>query len=455
MARRFDAFVIFAEMRTGSNHLEESLNRLGDVVCHGEIYNPVFIGREGRSTLAGYDMDRREADPRGLLAALIEGERIAGFRFFHDHDPRMVEPILSDPRIAKIVLTRNPLDAYLSRTIAAETGQWRLTDLADARSARVRFDPSEFEAMLGDWTAFRARIERGLQVTGQTAFRIRYEDINDIGILNGLASFLGAAGRLGAASRRLKRQNPDPPRDKVRNAAEMEQALGRLDPFALDRDAEAEPDRAPGVPGFVAHPGAGLVFLPVAGAPVAPVLDWMAGIGGVGSEALVTGMSQKDLRRWLRTRPGHLAFTVLRDPLSRVRGAFARLADPQSEGDAERRELLSARYGIAFDGPEGFGAFMTFLKGNLAGQTSLGIRPDWASQAAILHGAARVLLPRRILKEEEMARGLAEIAAGLGLDAPAARPEPQRPPDTDPETARSAFDVYRRDYVQFGFEAPD
>jgi LPS sulfotransferase NodH len=28
MDRRYDAFVIFAEMRTGSNHLEESLNGL-------------------------------------------------------------------------------------------------------------------------------------------------------------------------------------------------------------------------------------------------------------------------------------------------------------------------------------------------------------------------------------------------------------------------------------------
>jgi LPS sulfotransferase NodH len=48
MTRRFDAFVIFAEMRTGSNHLEESLNGLDDIQCHGELFNPTFIGHHNR-----------------------------------------------------------------------------------------------------------------------------------------------------------------------------------------------------------------------------------------------------------------------------------------------------------------------------------------------------------------------------------------------------------------------
>mgnify|MGYP003679545410 FL=1 len=43
MSARFDAFVMFAEMRTGSNHLEESLNTLSDVTSHGEVFNPSFI----------------------------------------------------------------------------------------------------------------------------------------------------------------------------------------------------------------------------------------------------------------------------------------------------------------------------------------------------------------------------------------------------------------------------
>ena len=61
MDRRYDAFVIFAEMRTGSNHLEESLNGLADIRCHGELFNPVFIGRHNQFELLGFDMARRGA----------------------------------------------------------------------------------------------------------------------------------------------------------------------------------------------------------------------------------------------------------------------------------------------------------------------------------------------------------------------------------------------------------
>jgi hypothetical protein len=140
--------------------------------------------------------------------------------------------------------------------------------------------------MLHDWSAFRDRLRRGLQVTGQTTFHIRYEDINDADILNGLAAFLGSAHRLSAASDRLKRQNPGGIEDKVANVPEMTAALARIDRFGLDRVTDGEVPRAPGVSGFVAHPEAGLLFLPVAGSVIDPVLDWMGGIGGVGREGL-------------------------------------------------------------------------------------------------------------------------------------------------------------------------
>lgn len=115
-ARRFDAFVLFAEMRTGSNYLEESLNALPDVTCHGEVYNPTFLGHHNRFELFGFDMDRRERDPIGLLDAIIaQTEGLPGFRLFHDHDDRVVERVLPDPRIAKVILTRNPLDSYVTQ----------------------------------------------------------------------------------------------------------------------------------------------------------------------------------------------------------------------------------------------------------------------------------------------------------------------------------------------------
>ena len=44
MAHRFEYFVMFAEMRTGSNFLETNLDAFGDLLFHGEAFNPHFIG---------------------------------------------------------------------------------------------------------------------------------------------------------------------------------------------------------------------------------------------------------------------------------------------------------------------------------------------------------------------------------------------------------------------------
>ena len=70
MARPFDHFVMFAEMRTGSNFLEANLNRLAGVTCHGEAFNPHFIGYPNREEILGMGMAARDADPAALIATI-------------------------------------------------------------------------------------------------------------------------------------------------------------------------------------------------------------------------------------------------------------------------------------------------------------------------------------------------------------------------------------------------
>ncbi|MBL9057999.1 MAG: nodulation protein NodH, partial [Rhodobacteraceae bacterium] len=62
----FSSFVIFAEMRTGSNFLEANLNAIPGVKCHGEAFNPYFIGGEGKQEMLGVTIEQRGADPRSL-----------------------------------------------------------------------------------------------------------------------------------------------------------------------------------------------------------------------------------------------------------------------------------------------------------------------------------------------------------------------------------------------------
>ena len=53
MTKQFDYFVIFAEMRTDSNFLEDNINGLADVICHGEAFNPSFLGYPEVDSLLG------------------------------------------------------------------------------------------------------------------------------------------------------------------------------------------------------------------------------------------------------------------------------------------------------------------------------------------------------------------------------------------------------------------
>ena len=127
MSGSFTSFVVLAEMRTGSNFLETNLNALEGVTCHGEAFNPHFIGYPNSTEILGISQQGREDDPHQLLAAIRDDADLGGFRYFHDHDPRILDTILDDPQVAKIILTRNPLDSYVSWKIAQATGQWKLT----------------------------------------------------------------------------------------------------------------------------------------------------------------------------------------------------------------------------------------------------------------------------------------------------------------------------------------
>ncbi|MEF3046027.1 sulfotransferase family 2 domain-containing protein [Pseudotabrizicola sp. L79] len=447
-------------MRTGSNFLEANLNAMQGVSCHGEVFNPYFIGQKDKTSFLGFSLADREADPMALVRAMrAAGDGLAGFRYFHDHDPRVFEPVLQDPQCAKIVLTRNPVESYVSWKIAQETGQWKLTNAKNLKTAQARFDAPEFEAHLAALQDFQIRILHGLQVTGQTAFYIDYEDINDLDVVNGLAAFLGVPG-LAALDGSLKKQNPEEISQKVVNADEMERALTRLDQFNLSRTPNFEPRRAPAVPSFVAAQRAALLYMPIKAGPEDRVTAWLAGFGGTEGE-----FSQKSLRQWKRARPHHRAFTVLRHPVARAHHAFCsqildgNLREIRAQLEKAHRIALpplGQRYGDVAAHRAGFVGFLKWLKLNVAGQTGVRVDPHWASQSAVLQGFGQFQTPDVILREERLAEGLAYLAAEIGIEAspplPAAEPDALLAAVYDDEIEAAARDAYARDYMAFGFQ---
>ncbi|MFG6587690.1 nodulation protein NodH [Sulfitobacter sp. MOLA879] len=471
MRDKFDSFVVFAEMRTGSNFLEANLNAFAGIACHGEAFNPFFMGYPKSEPILGVDQATRDENPKKLLAA-IRGQQdaLGGFRYFHDHDPRVFDEIIEDQRCAKIVLTRNPVDSYVSWKIAQATGQWKLTDMKAQKVAQAVFDADEFSAHLDALQQFQITLLNRLQTSGQTAFYVAYEDLQSVEVMNGLARYLGVDEQLEGLDKNLKKQNPSPISAKVSNYDEMLEALARLDRFDLTRTPNFEPRRGPNVPSYVAAATSGLIYLPIKSGPQDQVLDWLAALDGVPREALRDKMSQKELRQWKRKMRGHRGFTVLRHPALRAHDAFCRHILTTGEGSYRQlRNTLMRRYKVPLpkDGPDdeydreahraAFVAFMKFLKGNLAGQTSIRVDAAWCSQAQAIAGFGAFCLPDRILREEELASELPALAAGQGHATVPAVPQMVEPgPFTlgdiyDDEIEALTAEAYQKDYMTFGF----
>lgn len=469
----FQSFVVFAEMRTGSNFLEANLNAFDGITCHGEAFNPHFMGYPQSEPILGVDLKTRDANPKVLLSAIrSDPAGLSGFRYFHDHDPRVFDPIIEDRSCAKVILTRNPVESYVSWKIAQETGQWKLTDVKAQKVAQAMFDAKEFTAHLEALQAFQVTLLNRLQTSGQTGFYVAYEDLQSVEVMNGLARYLGVEAQLEGLDKSLKKQNPSPISSKVRNYDEMLGALSKLDRFDLTRTPNFEPRRGPNVPSFLAAAKTPLLYMPLKSGPQAQVVRWLAALDGVERADLQTKMTQKDLRRWMRDNPGHRTFTVLRHPVQRAHDAFCRHVLSAGKGSyLQLRKTLMRRYKMPLppDGPdagydktahhEAFTAFLKFLKGNLAGQTSIRVDAAWCSQAQAIAGFGEFCLPDRIIREKDLAQELADLAGAVGrVDVP---PLPEVQPDQpfslndiyDARIEKLAADAYQRDYVMFGFSS--
>ncbi|MBN8631931.1 MAG: nodulation protein NodH [Rhodobacterales bacterium] len=458
MTARFHSFVVFGEMRTGSNLLEANLNALPGVTSHGEVFNRYILGKKDRTELFGITMAERDRDPLPLLRKLrTETEGLPGFRFFHDHDLRILDDVLPDAGCAKIILTRNPLESYVSWKIAQATDQWKLTNARRLKTAKVRFDVPEFLQHLRDIQAFQLLLMQALQTSGQTAFYLDYDDLGSLEVINGLAAFLGLEDRLKALDDTLKKQNPGPLEDKLENPEALAEAIAAVDVFNLGRTPSFEPRRAAGVPTALAS-DAGLLFFPIRSGPETLIADWFSTLGEV-----TEGFEQKSLRQWKRKHPGHRSFTVLRHPLLRAHAAFRRKI-VMGEAQDLRRILINGFLaelqppGEPFASVEAeraaFLIFLTYCRLAVSGQTGSRVDPSLASQTALVQGFASFQPLDHLLREDRLAEGLAQLAAEAGLSPPAVTPDPAGAAllsiwDETLETA--AAEAYARDYMGFGF----
>ncbi|WP_425040407.1 sulfotransferase family 2 domain-containing protein [Primorskyibacter sp. S187A] len=472
MTAPFDYFVVFAEMRTGSNFLEANLNLFDGISCLGEVFNPYFIAYPNRTEVLGMTQAERDRDPVSLLERIkSQFGQLAGFRYFHDHDPRILQPMLDDPRCAKIVLTRNPIDSYVSWKIAQATDQWKLTDVAKRKDAKARFDAKEFETHVAALQTFQITLLNALQTRGQTPFYVGYDDLNSLDVMNGLALWLGIDAHLYSLDSKMKRQNPAPLSQKVENFDAMEQALSRFDRFDLTRTPNFEPRRGPVVPGYVAAAKASVMYMPIRSGPEKAVCAWLASLDETGVAALLSDFNQKTLRQWMRAHPGHRRFCVLRHPVLRAHTAFCDKILNTGQGSYKqlRRKLVN-RFGVNLPDEQcdmsgydadahrtAFKSFLAFLQQNLNGQTAIRVDAHWCTQTAALQGMADFATPDVVLRETELEQALPALAQAAGCERHVPFMAAQ---DVAPYTLTDIYDeeiealtraAYQRDYISFGF----
>ncbi len=486
---RFRFFTIFGVMRTGSNLLQRTLDQFPDLLCHGELFNPAFIGRVKDDEAFGFNIGRRDADPDGLIEAAIvdRPDQLVGFRLFDGHDPRVEQGVLANSDAGKIILTRDPLDSYISLKIARETDQWMLGKTRARRSARIRFDMEEFRDYRRRTADYYARIERTLQLGGQAAFRIRFDDITDVDVVNGLAQWLGSSHQLGSIEETIQRQNPGPIEEKVLNVEEMEAAL-RSD-GGVHRTGSGTTQRSANLKFMHQSRKLPLLYAAIPGTRSDKVLRWMHGIdGGDDMRADIRDgdlfdqpPNRRALQDWLGGNADTLCFTTVCHPLVRAHDAFlTRILDPGNEGYPRIRSHAESEYGMhvpeagAIAGADrerltamgydveahrrAFAAFLDFVRANLAGRTPMRIDGLWAPQHDFVEGFGSAVTLGLILRDADLLSGAAYIKRRFGLDRvrnAALKEVPEGLFELEEvwtqELEDAARAIYVRDFARFGF----
>ena len=435
----FRAFVILGTMRTGSNFLEATLSEVSGIECYGELFNPAFIGKLKQDELLGYDLGRRDENPAGLLDAVIHASAgLPGFRLFDQHDPRIMAKVLADPSIAKIVLTRDLAECYVSLLHARASGQWRSGDYARTKTARFRIDPDDYDRWRAEIAAHYAMIQHAVRSSGQSAFTIDYSELYDLDLLNGLAAFLGVPGRIEAVSSKVKKQIAVPPSDLVENWSEVSALFSDEGPGQRFRSG------GPGANRYLAAEGAPLLFMPVRGGTDRDMARWFAQLGPL------RDLNQNRLKKWRESDAALRSFTIVRHPVDRMISLyFSDLRD-------DLKAKLIRRYGVKFaDHPddEALVHFARIVRASAAGQTSISPPPDWAPQSDGLVQLGQLAAPDHVLRDETLHDELQHVCAAAGKSCPEIPAAADLTPLRSDALEAEVRAVWGRDFLNFGYAA--
>lgn len=222
-------FAIIGMMRSGSNFLERTLDGLPEVMCHGELFNHQFIGfqHQRADSYAGYDkggVKKRDDDLSSFVRNVLKSSEkpVVGFRIFGEHHTNALAKTLFDARIAKIILTRNYLEAFVSLCIARQTDQWIVLHPGTQKNVdQLNLDADQFKDFVIQNLSFYRETFETLAQTDQQCMIVDYSELNAAPTINQITTYIGASSRIDMIKEVTVRQNPAPIYRKIGNYDEI------------------------------------------------------------------------------------------------------------------------------------------------------------------------------------------------------------------------------------------
>lgn len=218
-------FVVLGMMRSGSNLLEQKLNAIQGVLCHGEIFNPAQSGLSTKfektvpniSTLKAIDRKTKPYEYLSQLLELSQGDQI-GFRLFENHNNDLIAPLAEDSRIFKIILVRNFLESYVSLEIARQTNQWIMNNPGTRKQWEpVKVDFEAYKTFALRQSLFYYNIIKLCLLQGQKCLAVDYKNLNDEMFDIQLSECFGKNRKIDTKKITAQRQNPEELQSKIQN----------------------------------------------------------------------------------------------------------------------------------------------------------------------------------------------------------------------------------------------
>jgi hypothetical protein len=211
-------FVVIGSPRTGSSHLTERLRSHPGILCHGEVFHPKNLWvywpkRDLTDEVRNELLALRQSDPGALVERIFSqsyGRSAVGFKIFTGHCDEILDRLIADPSVRKIVLLRkNVLANFSSYLAAGRTATWGTKSPAEEGGpGKIVFKEKQFVKFYHNYTNFYKTVIGGLNANGQAFQLVHYEDINDSLLFSGIVTFVGANPTVPLRERReLVKQN--------------------------------------------------------------------------------------------------------------------------------------------------------------------------------------------------------------------------------------------------------